>query len=140
MFPHQFPELLSALLLAEQKVGLSLRWRLHEKLLQRYSCLARLLPGKLLHQNFSLRIFTILTTNVRRTRHGSMQPVKRVDRQVTPLWFSVLQKVLPVQREAARTFCTFLRYNRKHEQRQEMMERLIQGQNTVAVSGTRGAM
>ncbi|KAM8831699.1 serine/threonine-protein phosphatase 4 regulatory subunit 4 isoform 7-T7 [Spinachia spinachia] len=37
-----------------------------------------------------------------------------------------LKKVLPVQREAARTFCTFLRYNRNHEQRQEMMERLIQ--------------
>nr|XP_040025602.1 serine/threonine-protein phosphatase 4 regulatory subunit 4 isoform X5 [Gasterosteus aculeatus aculeatus] len=36
------------------------------------------------------------------------------------------KKVLPVQKEAARTFCTFLRYNRKHEQRQEMMERLIQ--------------
>ncbi|XP_068454819.1 serine/threonine-protein phosphatase 4 regulatory subunit 4 [Clinocottus analis] len=95
---NKFPELLSALLLAEQKVGSSLRWRLHEKLLQRYSCLARLLPGELLHQNFSIRIFSILTTN----------------------------KVLPVQREAARTFCTFLRYNRKHEQRQEMMERLIQ--------------
>ncbi|XP_054474860.1 serine/threonine-protein phosphatase 4 regulatory subunit 4 [Anoplopoma fimbria] len=95
---NKFPELLSALLLVEQKVGCSLRWRLHEKLLQRYSCLARLLPGELLHQSFSPRIFTILTTN----------------------------KVLPVQREAARTFCTFLRYNRKHEQRQEMMERLIQ--------------
>ncbi|XP_040025602.2 serine/threonine-protein phosphatase 4 regulatory subunit 4 isoform X3 [Gasterosteus aculeatus] len=36
------------------------------------------------------------------------------------------KKVLPVQKEAARTFCTFLRYNRKHERRQEMMERLIQ--------------
>ncbi|XP_068565302.1 serine/threonine-protein phosphatase 4 regulatory subunit 4 isoform X2 [Cebidichthys violaceus] len=95
---NKFPELLSALLSVEQKVGCSLRWRLHEKLLQRYSCLARLLPGEVLHQNFSPRIFTILTTN----------------------------KVLPVQREAARTFCTFLRYNRKHEQRQEMMERLIQ--------------
>ncbi|XP_053193278.1 serine/threonine-protein phosphatase 4 regulatory subunit 4 [Scomber japonicus] len=95
---NKFPELLAALLLAEQRVGCSLRWRLHEKLLQRYSCLARLLPGELLHQNFSPRIFVILTTN----------------------------KVLPVQREAARTFCTFLRYNRKQEQRQEMMERLIQ--------------
>ncbi|KAK9532012.1 hypothetical protein VZT92_011395 [Zoarces viviparus] len=95
---NKFPELLSALLSVEQKVGCSLRWRLHEKLLQRYSCLARLLPGEVLHQNFSPRIFTILTTN----------------------------KVLPVQREAARTFCTFLRHNRKHEQRQEMMERLIQ--------------
>ncbi|XP_034722216.1 serine/threonine-protein phosphatase 4 regulatory subunit 4 [Etheostoma cragini] len=39
----------------------------------------------------------------------------------------LLQKVLPVQKEAARTFCTFLRYNRKQEQRQEMMEQLIQG-------------
>ncbi|XP_040920106.1 serine/threonine-protein phosphatase 4 regulatory subunit 4 isoform X3 [Toxotes jaculatrix] len=95
---NKFPELLSALLLAEQKVGCSLRWRLHEKLLQRYSCLARLLPGEVLHQSFSPRIFIILTTN----------------------------KVLPVQKEAARTFCTFLRYNRKQEQRQEMMERLIQ--------------
>ncbi|XP_034018304.1 LOW QUALITY PROTEIN: serine/threonine-protein phosphatase 4 regulatory subunit 4 [Thalassophryne amazonica] len=93
----QFSELLSALLLAEQKVGRSLRWRLHEKLLQRYSCLARLLPGELLHQNFSSCIFTILTTN----------------------------KVLPVQKEAARMFCTFLRFNRKQEQRQEMMDQLI---------------
>lgn len=41
----------------------------------------------------------------------------------------MLQKVLPVQKEAARTFCVFLRYNRKQEQRQEMMERLIQGQS-----------
>ncbi|KAK2855772.1 hypothetical protein Q5P01_004507 [Channa striata] len=96
---NKFPGLLSALMLAEQKVGCSLRWRLHEKLLQHYSCLARLLPGDLLHQNFSPRIFIILTTN----------------------------KVLPVQKEAARTFCTFLRYNRKQEQRQEMMEQLIQG-------------
>ncbi|XP_067338311.1 serine/threonine-protein phosphatase 4 regulatory subunit 4 isoform X1 [Channa argus] len=96
---NKFPGLLSALLLAEQKVGCSLRWRLHEKLLQHYSCLARLLPGDLLHHNFSPRIFTILTTN----------------------------KVLPVQKEAARTLCTFLRYNRKQEQRQEMMEQLIQG-------------
>lgn len=55
---------MAALLLAEQKVGCSLRWRLHEKLLQRYSCLARLLPGELLHQSFSPRIFIILTTNV----------------------------------------------------------------------------
>ncbi|KAF7654242.1 hypothetical protein LDENG_00072470, partial [Lucifuga dentata] len=94
---NKFSDLLSALLLAEQKVGSSLRWRLHEKLLQRYSCLARFLPGDVLHQSFSPRIFIILTTN----------------------------KVLPVQKEAARTFCTFLRYNRKQEQRQEMMERLI---------------
>nr|XP_043904741.1 serine/threonine-protein phosphatase 4 regulatory subunit 4 isoform X2 [Solea senegalensis] len=94
---NKFSELLSALLAAEHKVGGSLRWRLHEKLLQRYSCLARLLPGEVLHQNFSARIFIILTSN----------------------------KVLPVQKEAARTFCTFLRYNRKQEQRQEMIHRLI---------------
>ncbi|XP_017293768.1 serine/threonine-protein phosphatase 4 regulatory subunit 4 isoform X3 [Kryptolebias marmoratus] len=95
---NKLPELLSALLVAEQKVGRSLRWRLHEKVLQRYSSLARLLPGELLHKSFSPRIFMILTTN----------------------------KVLPVQKEAARTFCTFLRYNRRQEQRQEMIEQLIQ--------------
>ncbi|KAM9356324.1 serine/threonine-protein phosphatase 4 regulatory subunit 4 [Pholidichthys leucotaenia] len=98
MLDNKLSELLSALLLAEQKVGCSLRWRLHEKLLQHYSCLARLLPGELVHQNFSPRVFLILTTN----------------------------KVLPVQKAAAKTFCMFLRYNRKQEQRQEMMERMIQ--------------
>lgn len=73
----QFPELLSALLLAEQKVGCSLRWRLHEKLLQRYSCLARLLPGELLHQSFSQRIFIILTTNVSASRHATIRQKKQ---------------------------------------------------------------
>lgn len=81
----QFPELLSALLLAEQKVGCSLRWRLHEKLLQRYSCLARLLPGELLHQSFSQRIFIILTTNVSASRHATIRQVKQVSTQVTSL-------------------------------------------------------
>ncbi|XP_061785867.1 serine/threonine-protein phosphatase 4 regulatory subunit 4 isoform X2 [Nerophis lumbriciformis] len=36
------------------------------------------------------------------------------------------KKVLPVQREAARMFCTFLRYNHKQEHRREMMEWMIQ--------------
>lgn len=76
LLPPQFPELLAALLLAEQRVGCSLRWRLHEKLLQRYSCLARLLPGELLHQSFSPRIFIILTTNVSAMRHN-MSPYDR---------------------------------------------------------------
>lgn len=88
--PHQFPELLSALLIAEQKVGCSLRWRLHEKLLQRYSCLARLLPGELLHQSFSPRIFTILTTNVSTTRHDTTrQDVSKAGEQSVTS-FSVL--------------------------------------------------
>lgn len=86
LVPLQFPELLSALLLAEQKVGCSLRWRLHEKLLQRYSCLARLLPGELLHQNFSPRIFIILTTNVRlcdTTGHHQVAQVSEPGSQLT---------------------------------------------------------
>lgn len=84
--PPQFPELLSALLLAEQKVGCSLRWRLHEKLLQRYSCLARLLPGEMLHQSFSPRIFIILTTNVRPcdiTGHHQVAQVSESGSQLT---------------------------------------------------------
>lgn len=86
LVPLQFPELLSALLLAEQKVGCSLRWRLHEKLLQRYSCLARLLPGEMLHQSFSPRIFIILTTNVRpcdTTGHHQVTQVSEPGSQLT---------------------------------------------------------
>ncbi|KAM7396060.1 hypothetical protein PAMA_007369 [Pampus argenteus] len=53
-----------------------------------------------------------------------------LDNKFTELLSALLlaeqKKVLPVQREAARTFCMFLRYNRKQEQRQDMMERLIQ--------------
>lgn len=82
----QLPELLSALLSAEQKVGSSLRWRLHEKLLHRYSCLSRLLPGELLHQTFSARIFIILTTNVSAVSVAS-SPGEPGDRQVTLLCF-----------------------------------------------------
>lgn len=123
--PPQVPELLSALLLAEQKIGCSLRWRLHEKLLQRYNCLARLLPGELLYQNFSPRIFTILTTNVSTTLYYRTGQVRE---HAGKLSFWIFQKVLPVQKEAARTFCTFLRYNRKPEQRQEMMGQLLKGQ------------
>ncbi|KAM9703323.1 serine/threonine-protein phosphatase 4 regulatory subunit 4 isoform 4-T4 [Menidia menidia] len=96
---NRLPELLAALLGAERRVGGSLRWRLHQKLLQTFGSLARLLPGGLLHHSFCPRILMLLTTN----------------------------KVLPVQREAARTFCTFLRHSRQQEHRQEMMEHLIQG-------------
>lgn len=82
----QLPELLSALLAAEQKVGSSLRWRLHEKLLHRYSCLSRLLPGELLHQTFSVRIFIILTTNVSTVGVASSSG-EPGDQQVTLLCF-----------------------------------------------------
>lgn len=86
--PHQ--ELLSALLLAEQNVGSSLRWRLHEKLLQRYSCLARLLPGDLLHQNFSPRIFSLLITNVSDTPRHTAPQEDQVNSQVTFALVSVI--------------------------------------------------
>ncbi|KAM4632844.1 serine/threonine-protein phosphatase 4 regulatory subunit 4 [Polymixia lowei] len=92
------PELLAGLVAAQQKASSSLRWRLHEKLLQRYGCLARLLPGELIYQSLTPSVFCILTTN----------------------------KVLPVQREAARTLCMFLRYNRRLGQRRDMMDRLLQ--------------
>lgn len=59
--------------------------------------------------------------------------MEQVNKQVNLLWLLWLQKVLPVQKEAARTFCIFLRYNRKQEQRQEMMERLIQGQSSTVL-------
>ncbi|KAI5090884.1 serine/threonine-protein phosphatase 4 regulatory subunit 4 isoform X3 [Silurus meridionalis] len=92
------PELVPALVAAEQKAASSLRWRVHEKLLQRYSCLPRVVSGDHIYFRFLQRMFSIITTN----------------------------NVLPVQREAARTLCVFLRYNRKQEQRQEIISKIIQ--------------
>lgn len=40
--------------------------------------------------------------------------------------FSLLKNVLPVQRAAARTLCIYLRYNRKQEQRYEVIQKLIE--------------
>uniref|UniRef100_A0AAY4D4Y0 Phosphatase PP2A regulatory subunit A/Splicing factor 3B subunit 1-like HEAT repeat domain-containing protein n=1 Tax=Denticeps clupeoides TaxID=299321 RepID=A0AAY4D4Y0_9TELE len=92
------PDLVPALVTAEQKAASSLRWRVHEKLLQRYSCLPRVISGDQIYYRFLQRMFTIITTN----------------------------NVLPVQREAARTLCVFLRYNRKQEQRQEIVSKVMQ--------------
>ncbi|XP_026854731.2 serine/threonine-protein phosphatase 4 regulatory subunit 4 isoform X1 [Electrophorus electricus] len=92
------PELVPALVAAEQKAASSLRWRVHEKLLQRYSCLPRVITGDQIYFRFLQRMFGIITTN----------------------------SVLPVQREAARTLCMFLRYNRKQEQRQEIISKITQ--------------
>ncbi|XP_048852844.1 serine/threonine-protein phosphatase 4 regulatory subunit 4-like [Brienomyrus brachyistius] len=99
------PDLVPALAAAEQKAAASLRWRVHEKLLQRYACLPRIVSGDQIYFRFLQRMFTIVTTN----------------------------NALPVQKEAARTLCVFLRYNRKQEQRQEIIskvaEQLAQGRS-----------
>lgn len=45
-------------------------------------------------------------------------------------WFNCLpyffKNVLPVQKAASRTLCIFLRYNRKQEQRHEVIQKLIE--------------
>ncbi|XP_066550212.1 serine/threonine-protein phosphatase 4 regulatory subunit 4 isoform X6 [Amia ocellicauda] len=92
------PDLIQALTAAEQKAATSLKWRIHEKVLQRYSCLPRVISGDQIYFRFLQRMFTITTTN----------------------------NVLPVQRESARTLCVFLRYNRKQEQRQEIISKLVE--------------
>nr|XP_015206150.1 PREDICTED: serine/threonine-protein phosphatase 4 regulatory subunit 4 isoform X1 [Lepisosteus oculatus] len=91
------PDLVPALAAAEQKAATSLKWRIHEKVLQKYSCLPRVISGDQIYFRFLQRMFTIITTN----------------------------NVLPVQRESARTLCVFLRYNRKQEQRQEIINKLV---------------
>ncbi|XP_062323373.1 serine/threonine-protein phosphatase 4 regulatory subunit 4 isoform X6 [Osmerus eperlanus] len=92
------PDLVAALAAAEQKAASSLRWRVHEKLLQRYACLPRVVSGDQIYFRFLQRMFAIVTTT----------------------------NVLPVQKEAARTLCMFLRYNRKQEQRQEIIGKVLQ--------------
>ncbi|XP_015683129.1 serine/threonine-protein phosphatase 4 regulatory subunit 4, partial [Protobothrops mucrosquamatus] len=93
-----FPELIPALTRAEQRAATSLKWRTHEKLLQKYACLPHVISSDQIYYRFLHRMLTIIMTN----------------------------NVLPVQRAAARTLCIYLRYNRKQEQRYEVIQKLIE--------------
>ncbi|RLW09985.1 hypothetical protein DV515_00002007 [Chloebia gouldiae] len=92
------PDLIPALTTAEQRAATSLKWRTHEKLLQKYACLPHIIPSDQIYYRFLHRMLTIVLTN----------------------------NVLPVQKAAARTLCVYLRYNRKQEQRHEVIQKLIE--------------
>ncbi|XP_021564314.1 serine/threonine-protein phosphatase 4 regulatory subunit 4 isoform X2 [Carlito syrichta] len=92
------PDLIPALTAAEQRAAASLKWRTHEKLLQKYACLPHVISSDQIYYRFLQRMFTIVMTN----------------------------NVLPVQKAASRTLCVFLRYNRKQEQRHEVIQKLIE--------------
>ncbi|XP_043929531.1 serine/threonine-protein phosphatase 4 regulatory subunit 4 [Protopterus annectens] len=90
-------DLISALITAEQRAAASLKWRIHEKLIRKFSCLPQVLSSDQIYYSFLHRMFTIFMTN----------------------------HALPVQRAAAHTLCIFLRYNRKQEERHEIINKLI---------------
>ncbi|XP_058423600.1 serine/threonine-protein phosphatase 4 regulatory subunit 4 isoform X6 [Diceros bicornis minor] len=92
------PDLIPALTAAEQRAAASLKWRTHEKLLQKYACLPQIISSDQIYYRFLQRMFAIMMTN----------------------------NVLPVQKAASRTLCVFLRYNRKQEQRHEVIQKLIE--------------
>ncbi|XP_036592998.1 serine/threonine-protein phosphatase 4 regulatory subunit 4 isoform X1 [Trichosurus vulpecula] len=92
------PDLIPALTAAEQRAAGSLKWRTHEKILQKYACLPHVISSDQIYYRFLHRMFTIMMTN----------------------------NVLPVQKAASRTLCIFLRYNRKQEQRHEIIQKLIE--------------
>ncbi|XP_054256304.1 serine/threonine-protein phosphatase 4 regulatory subunit 4 [Indicator indicator] len=92
------PDLIPALTAAEQRAATSLKWRTHEKLLQKYACLPHIISSDQIYYRFLHRMLTIVLTN----------------------------NVLPVQKAAARTLCVYLRYNRKQEQRHEVIQKLIE--------------
>ncbi|NXF96443.1 PP4R4 phosphatase, partial [Eubucco bourcierii] len=92
------PDLIPALTAAEQRAAASLKWRTHEKLLQKYACLPHIISSDQIYYRFLHRMLTIILTN----------------------------NVLPVQKAAARTLCVYLRYNRKQEQRHEVIQKLIE--------------
>ncbi|XP_073923327.1 serine/threonine-protein phosphatase 4 regulatory subunit 4 isoform X2 [Castor canadensis] len=92
------PDLIPALTAAEQRAAASLKWRTHEKLLQKYACLPHVISSDQIYFRFLQRMFSIMLTN----------------------------NVLPVQKAASRTLCIFLRYNRKQEQRHEVIQKLIE--------------
>ncbi|CAB1343055.1 unnamed protein product, partial [Coregonus sp. 'balchen'] len=62
------PDLVPALAAAEQKAALSLRWRVHERLLQRYACLPRVVSADQIYFRFLQRMFAIVTTNLAQGR------------------------------------------------------------------------
>ncbi|KAM6201277.1 LOW QUALITY PROTEIN: serine/threonine-protein phosphatase 4 regulatory subunit 4 [Rhynchocyon petersi] len=92
------PDLIPALTAAEQRAAASLKWRTHEKLLHKYACLPHIISSDQIYYRFLQRMLTIMMTN----------------------------NVLPVQKAASRTLCIFLRYNRKQEQRHEVIKKLIE--------------
>ncbi|XP_043839509.1 serine/threonine-protein phosphatase 4 regulatory subunit 4 isoform X3 [Dromiciops gliroides] len=92
------PDLIPALTAAEQRAAGSLKWRTHEKILQKYACLPHIISSDQIYYRFLHRMFTIMMTN----------------------------NVLPVQKAASRTLCIFLRYNRKQDQRHEIIQKLIE--------------
>ncbi|XP_062493502.1 serine/threonine-protein phosphatase 4 regulatory subunit 4 isoform X8 [Pezoporus occidentalis] len=92
------PDLITALTTAEQRAATSLKWRTHEKLLQKYACLPHIISSDQIYYRFLHRMLTIILTN----------------------------NVLPVQKAAARTLCVYLRYNPKQEQRHEVIQKLIE--------------
>ncbi|XP_077322941.1 LOW QUALITY PROTEIN: serine/threonine-protein phosphatase 4 regulatory subunit 4 [Lithobates pipiens] len=92
------PDLVPALTSAEQRVANSLKWRSHEKLLQKFSCLPHIISSDQIYYRFLHRMFSIILSN----------------------------NVLPVQKAASRTLCIFLRYNRKQEQRHEIIQKMVE--------------
>uniref|UniRef100_A0A4W3GX70 Protein phosphatase 4 regulatory subunit 4 n=1 Tax=Callorhinchus milii TaxID=7868 RepID=A0A4W3GX70_CALMI len=92
------PDLIPALMMAEQRAAISLKWRIHEKLLLTFACLPEVLSSDHIYHKFLPVMFRIITTN----------------------------NVLPVQRASARTLCVFVRHNRKLEQRQEICCKLVE--------------
>ncbi|XP_010170013.1 serine/threonine-protein phosphatase 4 regulatory subunit 4, partial [Antrostomus carolinensis] len=92
------PDLIPALTTAEQRAATSLKWRTHEKLLQKYACLPHIISSDQIYYRFLHRMLTIIS----------------------------FKNVLPVQKAAARTLCVYLRYNRKQEQRHEVIQKLIE--------------
>lgn len=58
------PDLIPALTAAEQRAAASLKWRTHEKLLQKYACLPHIISSDQIYYRFLQRMFTIVLTNV----------------------------------------------------------------------------
>ncbi|XP_038601998.1 serine/threonine-protein phosphatase 4 regulatory subunit 4 isoform X3 [Tachyglossus aculeatus] len=96
--PSPVPDLIPALTTAERRAASSLRWRTHEKLLRKLACLPHVISSDQIYRRFLPRVLTVVTTN----------------------------NVLPVQKAASRTLCIFLRYNRRREQRREVIQKIIE--------------
>lgn len=91
-------ELIPALTVCEQTASGYRQWRVHEELLNGFSCLTKCMTSDQLHTKFIPIMFRYITKSC----------------------------VLPVKMAAGRTYCIFIRSIRKAEQRKELCAKLVE--------------
>lgn len=106
-------------LLAFDQLASSFRqWRLHRDLVKSFKCLVTCMTSEQIHAKFVPLVLKYISGNVCEIHTCGMQ-VKVI--------ITYLQVVLPVRQAAAYSLCLFIRFNRRQDQRNELISWIIEG-------------